>query len=53
MIISLSRTRKIMGKKADKYSNKQLEDAINVLTILADLAIDNFIAKKKLTQKPK
>ncbi len=51
MILPISKTRKIMGKKANKYSDKELEEVVNVLTILADLAIDSYLAKQKIKKQ--
>lgn len=47
MIISVARTRKIMGKKAERYTDQQLEEVVNKLAVLADLAIDSYLIKYK------
>ena len=41
MTISVAEARKIMGKKADKYSDEQIVEMVGTLTVLADLAIDS------------
>lgn len=47
MPVTIAEARKIMGKDAQEYSDTQLEEVINLLTVLADMAIDSFVAKKK------
>lgn len=53
MTISAQQARKIMGKKADKYTDEQLEEVINIFTVLSDIIIDDYIAKRKLRKKQK
>lgn len=51
MVISITEVRKIMGVANKKYTDKQLEEVINLFTLMADLAIDSFIAKSKKKEK--
>lgn len=43
--MSVPEARKIMGKKVDKYTDEQMKEMIGTLTVLADLAIDSWLAK--------
>lgn len=45
MIITIKEARELMGKNADKYTDEQVGDMINTLALLADLAIDSWLAK--------
>lgn len=54
MIISIARARKLMSQQANKkYSDEQVAEVINVFTILSDLVIDNYVAKKKIQRETK
>ena len=54
MIISIDRARKLMNPKANKkYSDEQVEEVINVFTILSDIIIDSFVAKRKIEREVK
>ena len=58
MTISVAEARKIMGKKADKYSDEQIVEMVGTLTVLSDLAIDSWLemtpgARKKWMKKHK
>jgi len=52
MTMTAEEARKIMGKKADKYTDEELLDVINTLTVLSDLAIDSYL-KKRTDEKRK
>lgn len=52
MIISAYKIRKIMGKDGEKYTDSELEETINALTVLADLVIDNYLLRQRVN-KPK
>ena len=43
MIIPIEKARQILGDESKSYNDQQIEEALNVLTVLADLAIDDFI----------
>ncbi|MCR4324924.1 MAG: hypothetical protein NUV69_04540 [Candidatus Curtissbacteria bacterium] len=45
MTISVPEARKMMGKEASKYSDEQVVEMVGTLTVLADLAIDSWLAK--------
>lgn len=47
MVISVEKTRKIMGPANKKYSNAQIEELINVLSAIANFAIDSYIEEKR------
>lgn len=47
MTIPLYKIRKIMGKGAEKYTDSQLEEVVNALTVLADLAIDSYLGRQE------
>ena len=54
MIISIARARELMSQQANKrYSDEQVAEAINVFTILSDLVIDNYVAKKRVQREAK
>ncbi len=53
MILSVEETRKIMGPANKKYSDAQIEELINVLSAIANLAIDSYIEKKRLKKLEK
>lgn len=47
MTISVKRARELVGKEADKYTDEQIEEIISNFEVLADIAIDDFIEKRK------
>lgn len=51
MIISAHKIREIMGKAGEKYTDSQLEEVVNALTVLADLVIDNYLLRQKINKK--
>jgi len=51
MIIPIEKARQILGDESKSYNDQQIEEALNVLTVLADLAIDDFIGKHKLRKE--
>lgn len=50
MIISIEETRKIMGLAEKKYTDVELEEIINTLIVLSDIALDSILAKRKEEQ---
>ena len=46
MIISISEARKIIGESHKSYTDEQIEEIIHILTAIADLAIDDSLAKR-------
>lgn len=48
MLITILEARKIIGEANNQYSDEQITEVINIFTLLADLAIDNSIAKRKI-----
>lgn len=55
MIITVEEARKLMGEAHKKYTDKQIEEVINVFDFMADMSIDCFLIKrkKKLTNNKK
>lgn len=58
MIITIQEARKLIGKGYTKYTDEQVEEIINTLYAVSDLAIDSWIAKtpeerKQFVQKLK
>ena len=51
MIIPIEKARQILGDKEKNYNDQEIEEAINVLTVLADIAIDDFIAKRNFRKE--
>ena len=51
MIIPIEKARQILGKESKSYNDQQIEEVLNVLTVLADLAIDDYIAKHNLRKE--
>ena len=54
MILSVAEARTIMGETASKkYSDPEVEELVNVLSAIANLAIDSYIdmKRKKKTQE--
>jgi hypothetical protein len=51
MIIPIEKARQILGEESKNYDDQQIEEVLNVLTVLADLAIDDFIAKHNLRKE--
>lgn len=48
MIISIGEARQLMGKAASKkYTDSQIEELVNVLSVIANLAIDSYIDMKR------
>lgn len=47
MIISIKEVRKIMGTANKNYTDAELEEIINILIVLSDIAIDSYIEKQK------
>lgn len=48
MIISIKEAREIMGKEASRrYTDSDIEELINVLSVMANLAIDSYIEIKR------
>lgn len=45
MVITIKEARELMGKNADKYTDEQVEEMVNTLSVLSDLAIDSWLAK--------
>ncbi len=52
MILTIAETRKLLGEKSSKYTDDDLVDMINLLTCIADLIIDQYLAKRE-ESKPK
>ena len=46
-IIKISEARKLMGKTNKKYSDEQIEEVINIFTVLSDMAIDSYLEKRR------
>lgn len=58
MIMTIDEARKAMGKAAAKYTDAQIDEMINTMSFLADMAIDTWLAKtpeerKKFTEQYK
>lgn len=51
MAISIERARRLIGKEAKKYTDEQIEEIIRTFTVLADMAIDNVVERKKIGKK--
>ena len=51
MTISVEEARKVMGKEASKYTDNQMVEMVNTLTVLADIAIDSWLAKTPKERK--
>lgn len=51
MIISIEEARKLIGKEANKYTDEQMAEMVNTLAVLADLAIDSWLAKTPKERK--
>ena len=51
MIIPIEKARQILGKESKNYDDQQIEETLNVLTVLADIAIDDFIAKRNVRKE--
>ncbi len=51
MIIPIEKARQILGEESKSYNDQEIEEALNVLTVLADLAIDDFIAKRNVRKE--
>lgn len=49
-MVSVKRARRLLGKEAKKYSDEQLAEIIRTFTVLAEIAIDNAIEKKKVSK---
>lgn len=48
MIISVEEARQLIGKAASKkYADSQIEELVNVLSAIANLAIDSYIEMKR------
>ncbi len=48
MIISVKEVKRSLGnKKAKKYTQEQIEDAIGTATVLSDLVLDFFIERER------
>jgi hypothetical protein len=43
--MTIEKARKILGKKAENYTDEQIQEILNTLTVLADIAIDQAVAK--------
>lgn len=39
-----------MGKAGEKYTDSELEETVNALTVLADLVIDNYLLRQKINK---
>lgn len=49
-MITVKRAREILGKKYDKYRDKEIQSIVDHLAVLADIAIDQALteySKKK------
>lgn len=58
MLITIEEARKLIGEGHTKYSDEQIEEIINTLYVISDLAIDSWISKtpeerKKFAQQLK
>ena len=51
MVISIEEARKLMGKASSKYTDEQVGEVINSLSVIADLAIDSWLAMKPEERK--
>lgn len=47
MIITVEEARRLMGEASKKYTDKQIEEVINVFDYVADMSIDCFLVKRK------
>lgn len=48
MIVSVAEVRRDLGKESKKYTDSEVEGAIGVATVFADLMIDFFINRKEV-----
>lgn len=46
-ILSIEEARQLIGKTQAKYTDSQLEDVINIFTVLSDFVIDTYLEKRK------
>lgn len=46
MTTSIKKARQAIGETSDKYTDLQLGKIIDIFTVLSDLAIDSYIAKR-------
>ena len=52
MPILVEQAREILNKSAGDMNEKQIRELVNIFSVLADFAIDSFLAKRN-NQKPK
>lgn len=46
-MVSVKEVRRTLGKRAKKYNDEQVEEAIRTATVVSDLMIDFFIEREK------
>jgi ABC-type transporter MlaC component len=46
-----SEARKILGKVAEKMTDSQIEELINIFIAFSDLAIDSYLQRLKLNEQ--
>lgn len=46
-MITIQEARKILGKNAEDLSDAELLELINTFTVMSDIAIDQYLLKKK------
>ena len=47
-MLTITRCRKILGKAAEKMTDTEIEELRNVFIVISDIAIDSYLAKKKI-----
>lgn len=45
--INIEEARKIIGKENEKYSDEEIEEVTSIFRVIADLAIDSYLAKRR------
>lgn len=51
MILTIKEARDLLGDKASRYSDEDLEGIINLFSYLADLIIDQYLAQRALDKE--
>lgn len=51
MAISMEQCRKLLGKSGQKLKDEQITGLKNVAVVLADLAIDDYLTKRKMKKE--
>lgn len=51
MILTIKEARDLLGKKGSKYSDSELEEIINLFSLLADLIIDQYLKQREMDKE--